>query len=85
MKLKQSKQMNKYQGGKDSMSDPTTPNKCGSGETMQLCQPSLIDSLKSRQLRAKTDLDKLNEAVEALENNPEIASVIEKITQVRGL
>lgn len=55
------------------------------GESLSLRQPSLLENLKSRQLRAQSELDKINDAVTALEKNPEIASVIEKIAKVRGL
>jgi len=57
--------------------------KCGGSDidayyTKGLSQ-SILEQLKQRQLRAKAELDKSTDAIEALEKNPEVAAVFEKV------
>jgi hypothetical protein len=61
------------------------PDHYGSIELKQANPPSLLEGLKQRQFRLRSDLAKIDDAIEALEKNPEIAAVIEKITKIRGL
>lgn len=47
--------------------------------------PSYVERLYQRKLEMEHELGKVNEAIKALEANPEIEKVIHAITKVQGL
>ena len=62
---------------------PMTECKSAGGELFRV--PSILDGLNNRKAGLESNLREINEAIEALEKNPEIATVIEKIAKVRRL
>jgi hypothetical protein len=42
---------------------------------------TLMNNLKRKQLRAKSELDSVTAALEALEKNPEVANILELISK----
>ena len=47
--------------------------------------PSYVERLLQRKMEMEAELAKVNEAIKALESNPEIEKVIHAITRVTGL
>ena len=47
--------------------------------------PSYCERLYQRRVEMQGELDKVNEAIKALEDNPEVEKVIHAITKVQGL
>lgn len=58
----------------------------GGGECaspMQMRQPSLTENLKNRKVGLENQLSEINAAIEALEKNPELQSLLDLIAKVR--
>lgn len=58
-------------------------NQCETQTTKECYVDTLIGQLKRKQQRASADLAAANEALEALEKNPEIAKVLELLLKTR--
>jgi hypothetical protein len=43
---------------------------------------SMLENLQSTKLRLESELSRVNDALEALQNNPEVAQVLEKVLKV---
>lgn len=59
-------------------------NQCESASLPKECYAdTLINNLRRRKLKAQSDLDCVNAALQALEKNPEVANILELVSKAR--
>ena len=77
-----------FGGGGEDVGTPMTRALMGRGGAQiarEVSAPSYCERLYQRRVEMQGELDKVEAAIKALEDNPEIEKVIHAITRVQGL